>query len=100
MTQLQAALEGAITPEMRVVAAKEGLEPEILRQGVARGRIVIPKNVRRDFSAEGIGAGLRTKVNANIGTSGVQGSLAVELETLDVAVNALQSVASPHRFLR
>ena len=88
MTQLQAALEGAITPEMRVVAAKEGLEPEILRQGVARGRIVIPKNVRRDFSAEGIGAGLRTKVNANIGTSGVQGSLAVELEKLDVAVKA------------
>lgn len=88
MTQLQAALNGAITPEMRVVAAKEGLEPEILRQGVARGRIVIPKNVRRDFSAEGIGAGLRTKVNANIGTSGVQGSLAVELEKLDVAVKA------------
>ena len=88
MTQLQAALDGAITPEMRVVAAKEGLEPEILRQGVARGRIVIPKNVRRDFSAEGIGAGLRTKVNANIGTSGVQGSLAVELEKLDVAVKA------------
>lgn len=88
MTQLQSALNGVITPEMRVVAAKERLDPETLRHGVARGRIVIPKNVHRDFSAEGIGEGLRTKVNANIGTSGVQGSLAVELAKLDAAVKA------------
>ena len=88
MTQLRFAQEGTITPEMRVVAEKENLDPETIRQGVARGRIVIPKNVGRDFSAEGIGEGLKTKVNANIGTSGVQGTLAVELAKLDVAVRA------------
>ena len=88
MTQLQFAQEGTITLEMRVVAEKENLDPETIRQGVARGRIVIPKNVGRDFSAEGIGQGLKTKVNANIGTSGVQGALSVELAKLDVAVRA------------
>ena len=63
MTQLSWALEGKITPEMAVVAEKENRTPEEIRQGVARGVIVIPKNVGREFSAEGISQGLRTKVN-------------------------------------
>ena len=88
MTQLSWALEGKITPEMAIVAEKENRTPEEIRQGVARGVIVIPKNVGREFSAEGIGQGLRTKVNANIGTSGVQGSVEVELAKLDAAVRA------------
>ena len=88
MTQLSLALEGTITREMRVVAEKENLCPETIRTGVARGRIVIPKNVGRDFAAEGIGEGLRTKVNANIGTSGAQGTLDIELAKLDMAVRA------------
>lgn len=88
MTQLSLAREGTITPDMAVVAAKENVDPEFIRQGVARGHIVIPKNVGRDFPAEGIGTGLKTKVNANIGTSGVQGALSVELAKLDAAVRA------------
>ncbi|NLW80057.1 MAG: phosphomethylpyrimidine synthase, partial [Desulfovibrionales bacterium] len=88
MTQLSLALQGTITPEMRVVGQKENQDPEIIRQGVARGRVVIPKNVGREFSPEGIGEGLKTKVNANIGTSGVQGALEIELAKLDVAVKA------------
>lgn len=88
MTQLSIAREGRITPEMDIVSQKEGVEPDVIREGVAQGRIVIPKNVFRDFSAEGIGEGLRTKVNANIGTSGVQGSVDVELAKLDAAVKA------------
>ena len=88
MTQLSLAQEGTITQEMRVVAEKENQSPETIRHGVARGRIVIPKNVGRDFSVEGIGEGLSTKVNANIGTSGALGSLEIELAKLDVAVRS------------
>lgn len=88
MTQLSMAREGKISPEMAIVAQKERLDPEVVRQGVARGRIVIPRNVRREFSPEGIGEGLTTKVNANIGTSGVSGSAEIELEKLDIAVRA------------
>jgi phosphomethylpyrimidine synthase len=88
MTQLSLAREGRITPEMAMVADKENMDQETIRRGLASGRIVIPKNVRRNFSVEGIGEGLRTKVNANIGTSGVQGSVEIELAKLDTAVKA------------
>lgn len=86
MTQSSFAREGTITPEMRVVAEKENLDPEIIREGVARGRIVIPKNVGRTFSVEGIGAGLKTnedleKVIVIVGRS-LNG---VEFEALDHA---------------
>lgn len=70
MTQLQAARKGEITPEMERVAAREGRSAEFVREGVAAGRIVIPANRNhRGLDPQGIGAGLRTKVNANIGTS-------------------------------
>lgn len=88
MTQLSLAREGVCTPEMSEVAAREGRDPEDIRQGVARGHIVIPKNVARDFAAQGIGAGLATKVNANIGTSGARGCVEQELAKLDAAVSA------------
>ncbi|MEW6771240.1 MAG: phosphomethylpyrimidine synthase ThiC [Bacillota bacterium] len=70
MTQLQAARKGEITPEMERVAAREGRSAEFIRDGLAAGRIVIPANRNhRGLDPQGIGAGLRTKVNANIGTS-------------------------------
>ncbi|MEW6447137.1 MAG: phosphomethylpyrimidine synthase ThiC [Bacillota bacterium] len=70
MTQLQAAKEGLITPEMERVAAREGRTVEFVRSGVAAGKIVIPANKNHTgLDPAGIGAGLRTKVNANIGTS-------------------------------
>ena len=68
-TQLIQAKEGIITEEMRMVAEDEGLAPEFVREGVALGHIVIPKNIHHDFRPRGIGAGLCTKVNANIGHS-------------------------------
>ena len=88
MTQFEQAVKGVITDEMAIVAEKEKLSPEIIRERVASGEIVIPKNIHRDFSPEGIGSGLTTKVNANIGTSGDDSCREKELRKLDIAVRA------------
>jgi len=88
MTQLEAARQGRITDEMRQVAEYEGLAAEDIRDEVARGAVVIPKNIHRTFSTRGIGRGLTTKVNANIGTSPSHFNLDEELEKLDTAVAA------------
>lgn len=88
-TQLQAALAGVVTREMERVAEKEGLEPEMIRQGVARGTIVIPANpFHTNLDPHGIGAGLRTKVNANLGTSGDFPHVEDELDKLRIALEA------------
>ncbi len=68
-TQIESARQGILTPQMAEVAAAEGVAPEYVRQMVAEGKIVIPWNVSRKPRAVGIGRGLRTKVNASIGTS-------------------------------
>jgi phosphomethylpyrimidine synthase len=68
-TQLIQARKGIITDEIRMVAEDEKLDPEVVRQGVAEGSIVIPKNIHHHFRPRGIGKGLATKVNANIGHS-------------------------------
>lgn len=68
-TQVELAVQGRITPEMRAIAQAEGLEPELVRQRFAQGRIVAPLNTARPPQVVGIGQGLRTKVNASIGTS-------------------------------
>ncbi len=65
MNQLESALQGKITPEMKHVAEQEGVAPEFVRQGVAEGKIVIPCNKQRlNIVPIGIGTGLRTKVSA------------------------------------
>ncbi|MDR3290773.1 MAG: phosphomethylpyrimidine synthase [Methanobrevibacter sp.] len=69
MTQLKKANKGIITDEMKVVARNENLSEEFIKNSVAKGRIVIPVNHNRDIEPCGIGSGLRTKVNATIGTS-------------------------------
>ncbi len=70
MTQLIKARQGIITPEVERLAKVEGLRAEELGEKVAQGRVVIMKNKLRDSSvAVAVGEGLRTKVNANIGTS-------------------------------
>lgn len=69
MSFLEDAKKGIITEEMKQVAADEGLDPEFVRRGVASGRIVIPISPYRRTRPVGIGKGLRTKVNASIGTS-------------------------------
>jgi len=58
-----------ITEEMKEVARKERIDPERLRKLIAKGYVVIPKNIHRDTTPVGIGEELRTKVNVNIGTS-------------------------------
>jgi len=88
MTQLESAKRGKITPEMRLVAKAEGLDPKVLAKKIAAGRIVIPSNILRKKSRIcGIGEGLRTKVNANIGTSQGSSRIAVELKKLKAAVD-------------
>jgi len=69
-TQIELAREGFITSQMERVAVDEDYSPEIIRDRVAKGEIVIPNNPNRpDQIVRGIGYGLRTKVNASIGTS-------------------------------
>lgn len=86
MTQVLAARAGKITPEMEIVASREDLDVEIIREGVASGTIVIPRNnKRRDFHCCGIGQGLRIKVNALIGTSSDRDQIEMEARKLDVA---------------
>ncbi|ADG81427.1 B12 lower ligand biosynthesis ThiC-like protein BzaB [Thermincola potens] len=89
MTQVLAARAGKITPEMELVAAKENLDVKFIQEGVATGKIVIPKNkLRKKFSGCGIGAGLRIKVNALIGTSSDRSDPEMEARKLAVAEKA------------
>ena len=69
-TQMDAAKKGIITEEMSIVAQKEHMDVRILRELVAQGRVVIPANKNHtNLDPEGIGEGLRTKINVNIGIS-------------------------------
>ncbi len=89
MNQLSEALNGKISPEMEQVAEKEGISPERVRQGVAEGTLVIPRNNRRSGMIPlGIGAGLRTKVSASVGLYGSGASVGVEVEKIRAAVDA------------
>jgi phosphomethylpyrimidine synthase len=89
MTQLEIARKGKISPQMEAVARVEGLDAETVRQGIAAGTIVVPANVNhRNLAPCGVGAGLATKVNANIGTSSDFGDVSTELEKLDMALAA------------
>ena len=88
MTQMEAARAGKITPQMEVVAKKEGIAPEVLRERVARGTVAIPANVRHTaLSPEGIGEGLRTKINVNLGISGDLADYEVEMEKVRLAID-------------
>jgi len=74
---------------MVLVAEQEGVEAEVIRQGVANGTLVIPANTNHtNLVPCGIGQGLRTKINANIGTSSDFGNIETELEKLRVAADS------------
>jgi phosphomethylpyrimidine synthase len=89
MTQLELAKQGEITGQMEEVAIHENLDAETIREGVASGTIVIPANINHTKSeSRGIGKGLSTKVNANIGTSSDFVDLDTELLKLDIAIKA------------
>jgi phosphomethylpyrimidine synthase len=88
-TQLEHARSGKITQAMQAVARDEAAECNLIREELAAGRLVIPANKRHletNLKPAGIGRILRTKVNANIGTSSVRCSVAAEIEKLDAAL--------------
>ncbi len=86
MTQLTSARRGEITQELKDVAEKEGISKEKLLRRVAKGKVVIPKNVNREIEPIGIGKGLRVKINANIGTSPDYVDIDTEIEKAKVAL--------------
>lgn len=83
MTQLENAREGKITSEIEFVAKSEMLSPKFVARGIAKGTIVLPANNNHSsLKPIGIGKGLRTKINANIGNSCYESSKKTELEKL------------------
>ena len=88
MTQLELARKGTISPQMKYVAEKEGVDTDFIVQGLAAGEIVIPVNANHtNLIPCGIGKGLKTKVNANIGTSSDFCDLNTELRKLQAAID-------------
>ena len=86
-TQMEAAKKGMVTPEMEIVAAKEDIDVEKLRELIAKGEVVIPCNIHHtSLSPEGIGGGLRTKINVNLGISGDCKDYEVEMQKVDLAL--------------
>jgi len=88
MTQIEAAKKGLITKEMEEVATNEHRNVEFIAEGLINGTIVIPKNINHNIKAIGVGAGLKTKVNANIGTSSDASNIDNEILKLNAAVDA------------
>ena len=90
MTQITSARQGILTEEVKRVAAVEGLSPEIVRSRVTDGQIVIARNTVRkeDVKPLGIGAGLRVKVNANVGTSADICDVESEVQKVNAALGA------------
>ena len=87
VTQIDYARAGQITPQMEAVAAKEYRTPEEIRAGVAKGCIAIPANIHHAaLSPEGVGEGLRTKVNVNLGISDDLMNEEMELEKVRTAI--------------
>lgn len=88
-TQMQLARQGIITEAMEIVAKQEGLSPELIRNRVAEGTIAICANINhKNLVPRGVGLGLSTKVNANIGTSSAYPDIEPEIEKLEVAIAA------------
>ena len=86
-TQMEAAKMGIVTPQMQTVAEKERREPEWIRERVAAGTIAIPANIHHtSLSAEGIGDGLKTKINVNLGISGDAKDYDLEMEKVKMSV--------------
>lgn len=87
-TQMDAAKKGIITKEMEVVAKKEQMEVEKLRELIAKGQVVIPANKNhKSLSAEGVGKNLRTKVNVNLGISRDCMDVDKEMEKVKTAID-------------
>ncbi|MGB8310513.1 MAG: phosphomethylpyrimidine synthase ThiC [Halobacteriota archaeon] len=88
MTLIDLAKKGTITNEMRAVASEEGVTPEFVCRGIASGRIVIPISPYRKTRPVGVGKGLKTKVNASVGTSSDIVDVEMEVEKTKIAESA------------
>ena len=87
-TQMEAAKQNILTPQMQTVAEQEHMNPELLRQRVAKGTICIPANIHHTaLHPEGIGEGLRTKINVNLGISGDCADYSAEMEKVKLAID-------------
>jgi phosphomethylpyrimidine synthase len=90
VTQMHRAREGEVTPEIKRVAEREGLDPDLVRREVAEGRAIVPANVnhlKHRLDPMGIGIALSCKINANIGNSAVSSDVEQELKKLHTAVH-------------
>ncbi len=86
-TQMEAAKKGIVTPEMKIVAEKEGMDVQELMNKMAVGRVVIPANkYHTSIDPEGVGEGLRTKINVNLGISKDCNHIETELEKVRMAI--------------
>lgn len=86
-TQMEAARKGIVTPEIETVAKKENMDVNRLMELVACGQVAIPANINhKSLSAEGVGTGLKTKINVNLGISGDCKDYAMEMEKVDMAI--------------
>ncbi len=89
MTQLKKAQNNETTKEMEYVAKQENIDINILKENIAKGLVIILANINhKNFKPIGIGYQLRTKVNANIGTSPIKSNLENELKKLNSAIKA------------
>ncbi len=87
VTQMHYARQGVLTEEMEFVARREHLEPEFVRSEVARGRMIIPANIRHvELEPMAIGVAAKCKINANIGNSPTTSSIPEEVEKLETSV--------------
>lgn len=86
-TQMEAAKKGILTEQMKRVAEKEYMDPQLLMKRVAEGKIAIPANVNhKSLLAEGVGLGLSTKINVNLGISRDCPDVDKELEKVKKAI--------------
>ncbi len=98
-TQMAAARRGEITEAMRIVAAKENISAEELRQKVAKGTVAIPANINhKSLDFEGVGQGLKTKINVNLGISKDCANIEAELDkvrkALDMKAEAIMDLSN------
>lgn len=87
-TQMEAAKKGILTDQMKRVAEKEHMDSQLLMERVAQGKIAIPANVNhKSLLAEGVGLGLSTKINVNLGISRDCPDVDKELEKVKKAID-------------
>lgn len=98
-TQMEAAKKGILTDQMKRVAEKEHMDPQLLMERVAQGKIAIPANVNhKSLLAEGVGLGLSTKINVNLGISrdcpDVDKELKKVKKAIDMKAEAIMDLSS------